>query len=129
MGGVPDNSPCACGLGEPYPECCGRFHRGAAAPTAELLMRSRFCAFAVRDAAYLLRTWHPRTRPRRIQFDPRQRWTGLEIIDRSGGGLFDPDGTVEFRAGYLVGDRPGTTHERSQFSRHEGLWVYVGVLE
>ncbi|WP_203935690.1 SEC-C metal-binding domain-containing protein [Planosporangium mesophilum] len=36
-------SPCPCGLGQPYGECCGPLHRGqATAPTAESLMRSRF---------------------------------------------------------------------------------------
>lgn len=91
-------------------------------------MRSRFTAFARRDAAYLLRTWHPRTRPRRVAFDPRQRWTGLEIVDRVGGGLFDRDGIVEFRASYTLGAKPGTVHERSQFSRHDNLWVYVAAV-
>ena len=87
-------------------------------------MRSRYSAFVKGDAKYLLRTWHPRTRPRRLELDPRQRWTGLEIVDRSGGGLFDQTGIVEFRAGYLVGRRPGEVHERSRFARHQGEWVY-----
>ncbi len=35
---------CPCGSGKGYGECCGRFHAGeAAAPTAEALMRSRYC--------------------------------------------------------------------------------------
>jgi SEC-C motif-containing protein len=127
-GFVPDLSRCPCGLGQPYLECCGRFHAGTeAAPTAELLMRSRFSAFAVQDDAYLLRTWHPRTRPPHVRFDARQRWTGLEIVDRSGG-LFDREATVEFRATYTLGGRPGTVHERSQFSRHENSWMYVGAV-
>ncbi|MFZ2176709.1 MAG: YchJ family metal-binding protein, partial [Rhodococcus sp. (in: high G+C Gram-positive bacteria)] len=55
---------CPCLLGEPYDDCCGRYHRGVTtAPTAERLMRSRFSAFAVLDAEYLLATWHPSTRP------------------------------------------------------------------
>ena len=126
MVGVPEPGPCPCGLGESYVDCCGRFHGGAeAAPTAEALMRSRYSAFAVRDAAYLLRTWHPRTRPRRLELDPRQRWTGLEIVDRSGGGLFDQAGVVEFQAGYVIGKRPGTVRERSRFTRVDGHWVYL----
>ncbi|ESQ02386.1 SEC-C domain-containing protein [Streptomyces sp. PVA_94-07] len=57
--------PCPCGTGRTYGECCGRFHAGSAeAATAEQLMRSRYAAFATRDAAYLLRTWHPHP-PRR----------------------------------------------------------------
>ena len=75
MRGVPgsdsSNANCVCGLPAPYDDCCGRFHRGdATAPTAERLMRSRFSAFGVGDEAYLLRTWHPSTRPPLIDFDP-----------------------------------------------------------
>jgi hypothetical protein len=40
-----------------YGECCGRLHDGTAtAASAEQLMRSRYSAFAVGDAAYLLAT-------------------------------------------------------------------------
>ncbi|MEU1011520.1 YchJ family metal-binding protein [Streptomyces sp. NPDC005890] len=113
---------CPCGLPRPYDACCGRFHAGAAAaPTAELLMRSRYCAFVQGDAGYLLRTWHPRTRPQRLDLDPRMRWTGLEILDTTDGSAFHGTGTVTFRASY----RGGSLHERSRFVRVDGAWVYV----
>ncbi|MGY1581601.1 YchJ family protein [Streptomyces sp. MN13] len=113
---------CPCGLAEAYEECCGRFHRGAgAAPTAERLMRSRYSAFVRRDEAYLLRTWHPRTRPPGVDFDPGMRWTGLEILDTTDGTAFHTTGTVTFRASY----RGGVLHERSRFERVDGAWVYV----
>ncbi|MFI9255404.1 YchJ family protein [Streptomyces sp. NPDC053069] len=113
---------CPCGLSQPYDACCGRFHAGAAAaPTAELLMRSRYCAFVEGDAGYLLRTWHPRTRPGRLDLDPRMKWTGLEILDATDGSAFHTTGTVTFRASY----RGGSLHERSRFERVDGAWVYV----
>jgi hypothetical protein len=59
-----DGLACPCGLGDDYASCCGRLHAGAPAPTAESLMRSRYSAFAVGDVGYLLRTWHPSSRPR-----------------------------------------------------------------
>src|SRR5689334_8384056 len=84
-GAVPDA--CPCGLPAPYDACCGRFHRGAAAaPTAELLMRSRYSAFVVEDRDYLRATWDPGTRPRRIELGPGDRWTGLEVLGATGGG-------------------------------------------
>jgi SEC-C motif-containing protein len=86
-------------------------------------MRSRFSAFAVGDAEYLRQTWHQRTRPRRLNLDPRQRWTRLEIVDRSGGGLFDTDGIVEFKAHHTA----GVLHERSTFAKVDGRWLYVGA--
>jgi SEC-C motif-containing protein len=113
---------CPCGLPRAYEACCGRYHCGpAAAPTAEALMRSRYCAFVKGDTGYLLRTWHPRTRPGTLEMDPGTRWTGLEILGTAGGSAFHSAGTVEFRASY----RGGSLHERSRFERVEGAWVYV----
>ncbi|MFF5845450.1 YchJ family protein [Streptomyces massasporeus] len=113
---------CPCGLPQAYDACCGRFHSGAAAaPTAEALMRSRYCAFVKGDVAYLLRTWHPRTRPGRLELDPGMRWTGLEVLGTSEGSAFHAAGTVEFRASY----RGGSLHELSRFERVDGAWVYV----
>ncbi|WP_338899156.1 YchJ family metal-binding protein [Streptomyces sp. TG1A-60] len=113
---------CPCGLPEVYEACCGRCHSGAAAaPTAEALMRSRYSAFVVRDEAYLLRTWHTRTRPAGVDFDTTMRWTGLDILDTSDGSAFHSTGSVTFRASF----RGGSLHERSRFERVDGAWVYV----
>lgn len=118
--------PCPCGRGEAYGECCGRFHRGeAGAPTPELLMRSRYSAFAVGDAAYLLRTWHSVTRPDSLSLDRRTRWLRLVVL-QSTGGVLDDHGTVEFEAHYDVGGQAGTLHEHSTFAREDGRWTYVG---
>lgn len=113
---------CPCGLPESYDKCCGRYHSGAAAaPTAEALMRSRYCAFVRQDARYLLRTWHPRTRPASLDLDSGMRWTGLEILGTGDGSAFHSVGTVTFRASF----RGGSLHERSRFERVDGAWVYV----
>ncbi|MFD0438499.1 YchJ family protein [Streptomyces chartreusis] len=113
---------CPCGLPASYDDCCGRFHCGAAAaPTAEALMRSRYSAFVKGDPAYLLRTWHPRTPPARLDLDPGMRWTDLEILATTDGSAFHTTGTVTFRASY----RGGSLHERSRFQRVDGAWVYV----
>ncbi|MFJ8947563.1 YchJ family protein [Streptomyces sp. NPDC102395] len=113
---------CPCGLPEAYEACCGRFHSGSAvAPTAEALMRSRYSAFVRGDAGYLMRTWHPRTRPAVLDLDPGTRWTGLEILATAEGSAFHSTGVVEFRASY----RGGSLRERSRFERVDGAWVYV----
>ncbi|MFF1720124.1 YchJ family protein [Streptomyces sviceus] len=113
---------CPCGLQEPYDDCCGRFHRGAsAAPTAEALMRSRYSAFVRLERNYLLRTWHPRTRPGSLDLDAGMRWTGLEILETTDGSAFHGSGTVTFRASF----KGGSLHERSRFERVDGAWVYV----
>lgn len=88
-------------------------------------MRSRFSAFARRDAAYLLHSWHPDTRPRTVDLDRDQEWTRLEIVATTGGGLFHTEGTVEFRAHYRHSSHTGVLHENSRFAKVDGRWVYV----
>ncbi|MEU1624807.1 YchJ family metal-binding protein [Streptomyces sp. NPDC020096] len=122
----PAGTTCPCGLPSAYEDCCGRLHRGTArAATAEQLMRSRFSAFAVHDEAYLLRSWHPGTRPPGVDFDPALRWLRLEILGGTGGSPFHNEGTVEFRAHYTERGQAGELHENSRFVRHEGDWVYL----
>lgn len=123
---------CPCGSGEAYGPCCGRFHSGeAAAPTAEALMRSRFTAFALGNAAYLLATWHPSTRPASLDLDPQLLWQRLDILSTSGG-PFDDLARVHFAAHYrsVPGTPPedrvkGVQEEDSRFQREGGHWYYV----
>jgi SEC-C motif-containing protein len=117
---------CLCGTGLPYPECCGRLHDGTAtAGTAEQLMRSRYSAFALGDTAYLLETWHPTTRPSRLELDPDVRWTGLDVLATTGGSLLAREGTVEFRAHHVVSGVTRSQHENSRFRRDGGRWRYL----
>ncbi|SEO47746.1 YchJ family protein [Trujillonella endophytica] len=117
---------CPCGTGLTYAECCGRLHEGGGAATAEQLMRSRYSAFAVGDAAHLLATWHPDTRPGSLDLDPAVRWTGLEVLATTGGAMLATEGTVEFRASYVDGGgRRGAQHEDSRFVRVGGRWLYL----
>jgi SEC-C motif domain protein len=117
---------CPCGTGLTYADCCGRLHDGTAtAATAEQLMRSRYSAFAVGDPTYLLASWHPTTRPRTLHLDPAVRWTGLDVLATTGGGLLMAEGTVEFRAHWVAGGERGAQHEDSRFTRADGAWRYV----
>ena len=117
---------CPCGTGLPYAECCGRLHDGTmTAATAEQLMRSRYSAFAVGDAGYLLATWHPSTRPPSLELDPTVRWTGLDLLATIDGGLLSAKGTVEFRAWYRHEGETGSQHEVSRFVREDGAWRYL----
>lgn len=91
-------------------------------------MRSRYSAYVRDDTRYLLRSWHPDTRPAALAPEPGLRWTGLRVVSATGGGLFDSEGVVEFRAGYDEHGIPGEMRERSRFVRHEGAWVYWGPV-
>ena len=117
---------CPCGSGDTYAACCRRFHnREAVAATAELLMRSRYSAFAVGDVDYLHDSWHRSTRPAEIVLDETFTWTWLEIVDTLRGGIFDDDGFVEFRAHYRSSQGRRVRHERSRFTREGGRWFYL----
>lgn len=120
-----DHLRCPCLSGLPYAECCGPLHAGRTdAATAEQLMRSRFSAFAVGDPAYLLRTWHPSTRPATVDLDPALRWYRLDLLATDRGGPFDTEGTVAFRAHHRGPDGAGVLHEVSRFVR-DGRWFYL----
>jgi SEC-C motif-containing protein len=120
---------CPCGSDRPYPACCGRLHAGAAqARTAEELMRSRYSAFAVGDVAYLVRSWHPRTRPPDLALDGGQTWTGLTVTATEAGGPGDEEGVVSFEASYRTPEGRGVLQETSRFERRRGRWVYVEAV-
>ena len=114
---------CPCGSGDPLDDCCGRYHQGHPAPTAEALMRSRYSAFVRENAAYLLATWHASTRPAQLDFEPGAKWLGLEV--RAGAQTGEHSAEVEFVARYRVGGRAVRLHERSRFVREQGRWYYV----
>jgi SEC-C motif domain protein len=121
---------CPCLSGETYGGCCGRFHAGeGAAPTAEALMRSRYSAFVVRDAPYLLHTWHPRTRPAALQFDADVQWRRLDIVEVIAGGPFDAEGTVAFQAHSRRHGRREVLVETSRFVRVNRRWHYLDALQ
>jgi SEC-C motif-containing protein len=105
----------------------GRSHHGSQElATAEALMRSRFDAFRRADEAWLLRTWHPTTRPAQVDLSDNPLWRGLQIIDTVAGGVDDDTGVVEFRATYIAdGGGIGVMQERSRFVREGGQWFYL----
>ncbi len=117
--------PCPCGSGVALQACCQRYLAGIAWPdSAAALMRSRYTAYVLEDAAYLLATWHPDTRPPSMHFDhaERPKWLGLSIKRR-----IDVDACnalVEFVARYKINGRAFRLHETSRFERIDGRWFY-----
>jgi SEC-C motif-containing protein len=103
---------CPCGGGA-YPLCCERWHRGETAPSAELLMRSRYSAYVLGLHDYLLATWHP---------GDDARWLGLDVRSAQEHG---DEATVEFVARYRTAGRAHRLHETSRFLREDGRWFYL----
>jgi SEC-C motif-containing protein len=113
---------CPCG-GASYATCCEPYHNGTPAPTAEALMRSRYCAYVLKLERYLLDTWHPDTRSASLDLaDDATKWLGLEIKRHEADG---DRAIVEFIARYKVGGRAGRLHESSRFVRENGHWLYI----
>lgn len=121
-----DTARCPCLSGDVYGDCCGPLHRGAAAPTAERLMRSRYTAYSLRDAPYLAATWHPSTRPTALEVEAGTRWFRLDIVRTERGGPFDDTGVVEFEAHSKTDGEVHVQHEASRFVRdRDRRWLYL----
>lgn len=117
-----DNPACPCNPQRLYAECCKPFHQGNAAPTPELLMRSRYSAFAFLLADYLVKTWHSSSRPQQLILDKAPQWCSLSVKAAAMQG--DNNGTVEFCAVYKSERGWGKLEERSHFVKENGQWYY-----
>lgn len=123
-----DNCPsCPCESGLLYKGCCSELHSGEVhARTAVQLMRSRYSAFALGNADYLVKSWHPDTRPASLTIDETQRWIGLKIKTVFHGGATEDEGSVEFVARYKMQGKAHRLQENSRFRRLDGHWYYLG---
>ena len=93
-------------------------------------MRSRYTAFVTSNVDYLKNSLHP---DYRADFDPastkdwadNSQWLGLRIINTSGGGEDDQEGTVEFMALFQIKGVTYQHHELGEFVRLNGIWYYT----
>lgn len=123
---------CPCNSGDTFQACCGKYlESGATAtpPTAQALMRSRFSAFATGNVAYLLASWHPKTRPAELELDSRQQWLRLDVLGTEAGGPWDDSGTVHFVAHFRFDGERGQQEENSRFLRTDKRWYYLDAVE
>jgi SEC-C motif-containing protein len=129
---TPLKQACPCGKsgasGKPlaFAACCARYLDDAdntPAPDAQSLMRSRYSAFVLKRADYLLATWHTSTRPSDVPLDDATKWMGLDVRRHT---VIDADhAEVEFVARYRVAGRGARIHELSRFVRQAGRWYYL----
>lgn len=79
---------CPCGSAVEYSLCCYRYVSGAqVAPTPSHLMRSRYCAFVMKDADYLIKTRHPDCHAAAFRDEisagfAHTEWLGLTLLNR-----------------------------------------------
>ncbi len=122
-------SACPCGSGRDYDDCCGPLHAGAPAAHPQARMRSRYSAYVREDAGYLLRSWHPATRPDALSFDdPRPTWLKLDVLRHVVTGHDSAE--VEFVARYRIGGGSVVRmRESSRFLREGGHWYYLDAVD
>jgi len=116
---------CYCGSNLPFENCCQPYINGILkAPTAEALMRSRYTAYAISDANYLVLTTHISTRSEHnksdiLEWSKSNKWNKLEIIEST-------QTTVTFKAFYTNNRGQAKIHfEKSTFAFENGNWYYV----
>ena len=124
---ISKSAKCPCGSGLKYMKCCGRYIKKAERPaTAEMLMRSRYTAYVLQDAEYLLKTWHRSTRPAELDLVSEPvNWNGLEITSTIAGLQKDDNGEVEFIARFKAHNTSQQLHELSLFVKENNQWFYV----
>lgn len=121
---------CPCGSDLAFDDCCGAIIAGAPASSPEAVMRARFSAY-VRGNIDFIESTHARAvrdtfnRSAAKSMATSVEWIGLEIIETAGGRAEDNRGTVEFAARFRKDDEVQVHHERANFCREDGRWVYV----
>ncbi len=122
------NAPCPCGSGSKYKKCCYRYHKGASAPDALTLMKSRYSAYAVGNADYIIKTTHPDNsdytkdilswRASIREFSDHTVFEGLRIL------AYDTGEEVAFVT-FEARLSSGLLKEKSHFLKASGRWLYV----
>ena len=114
---------CPCHTGEQYDDCCGRFITQNSLPESALeLMRSRYSAYALNKPGYLITTWHPHFRPKKLKMETNLKWVNFTIIEHATqGGVAQ----VEFEAQFISEGKVGFLHEQSHFVRQKKRWFYT----
>lgn len=116
---------CYCCSGKAYSDCCEPFITLKENPnTAEQLMRSRYTAYALANAIYIVNTTHPKTRHSHnkkaiLQWAKENTWQKLEVISSE-------ESRVVFKAYFKDSEGLECVHyEDSLFELLGGKWYYV----
>ncbi len=124
---------CPCCSKKPYRECCKPYHDGTAYPENALkLMRSRYAAYALHKADYIIQTTHlknvhydtdlARWKKNILVFSASTQFKGLEIVAFVDG---HEEATVTFIA-HLANEQQEDVSfkEKSTFEKLDGRWLY-----
>ncbi|WP_394238897.1 YchJ family protein [Pseudomonas anguilliseptica] len=121
---------CPCGSGQLLAACCGLYHAGTPAPSAEALMRSRYSAYSLGLIDYLLYSTLPAQQAGLDHEAIRawslgSTWLGLEVDETQ---LIDGEpqhAYVTFTAHWRDESGAHSHRERSAFVRNNGNWYFI----
>jgi SEC-C motif domain protein len=125
-------NPCPCGSNVFYVKCCKPFHDEAALPdNAQTLMRSRYCAYAIGNVDYIMKTTHPENseysedtpkwKEELKQFSGITHFDGLRILEFIDGA---DKAYVSFNVSLRQNGEDASFTEKSTFVKENGKWYY-----
>lgn len=121
---------CPCCSGVEYNLCCEPYLNASQHPKqAVQLMRSRYTAFVLHNAAYLVASWHPTRRYPALESEISEgfgtaEWLGLTIFEASEG-KEENEAYVGFVARFQENDNVTAIIERSRFLKENDRWYYI----
>lgn len=128
---ISPNNPCPCGSSKKYKKCCKILHNGVLAKNALELMKSRYSAYVVGDAKYIIKTTHKENNEYTADFDlwadsilsfsKNSEFRALEIIEFTDG---EEEAFVTFKANIFQNNKDASFIEKSKFYKVDGLWLY-----
>lgn len=114
---------CPCCSKKPYAECCKSYHEGMLPENALKLMRSRYSAYALGLADYILKTalFPPKSKQEILEFSKSTHFDDLTILEFIDG---EKEAYVTFRAHLAQAGRDVSFTEKSSFLKEHGKWLY-----
>jgi SEC-C motif-containing protein len=122
---------CPCHSGELYRGCCRPYHQGKLAENALKLMRSRYSAYALGLADYIIVTTHKNNpsytkdlkswKKGILEFSQNTLFEGLKIVEFIDG---ENEAFVIFTAYLKQGDNDVSFTEKSRFLKVGDRWLY-----
>lgn len=119
---------CFCGSQQLYADCCEPFHLKTKQPqTPEQLMRARYSAYAVKNAAFVRESYATEKQAENSlseikDFATSCRFINLTVLDS---GYNDETGFVKFKAHYFYQDLYCELAEHSRFIKEDEQWRYL----
>jgi SEC-C motif-containing protein len=119
---------CFCGNKFTFEHCCQPLIEGkVVAKNAEVLMRSRFTAYVIKNYQYILQTYAAAQRAKITISDlarsaKETRWLSLQVLAHH---VKTNTAQVEFKAFYQVHNSYYVMHESSDFVFEAGKWLYT----